>query len=75
MEMTSNPAWAFRLAVGGRMIESALDAPGGDPEACAYAAPLRLDQTAMWLAIGGKRSGLIDSPAREARGGQYATRP
>jgi hypothetical protein len=29
----------------------------------------------MWFAIGGKRAGLIDSPAREARGGQYATRP
>ena len=29
----------------------------------------------MQLAIGGKRSGLIDSPAREARGDQYATRP
>jgi hypothetical protein len=73
MEMTSNPACA--LAVGGRMIESALDAPGGDPEACAYAAPLRLDQTAMWLAIGGKRSGLTDSPIREVAGGQYAARP
>jgi hypothetical protein len=72
MEMTSNPEWA--LAAWKRMIESALDAPGGDPEACACV-PLRLDQAAMRLAIGGKRSGLIDSPAREARGDQYATRP
>ena len=29
----------------------------------------------MRLVIGGKRPGLIDSPAREAGGGQYATRP
>jgi hypothetical protein len=43
MELTSNPRWAF--AARKRTIENALDAPGGDPEARAYAGatPTRSD--------------------------------